>query len=181
MLEQEHQEYLLKLARQSIHDRLHGVRSATEPQGSPDLEKPCGAFVTLKINGRLRGCIGNIRSTAPLYKTVSEMAVAAATQDPRFPPLESPELDTSHIEISVLSPMIRVENFREIQVGRDGLFIRNGACSGLLLPQVPVEWEWDRNKFLEQTCRKAGLPPKAWKDPDTEIFRFSAEVFGEEE
>ena len=109
------------------------------------------------------------------------MAAAAAPQDPRFPPLDATDLERAHIEISVLTPLEKVDAPDQIQVGVHGLFIKKEFYSGLLLPQVPVEWRWDRDTFLQQTCRKAGLPPDAWMDPKTEIFRFSAEVFGEEE
>lgn len=180
-MDKEQQDYLLQLARRSIREKLAGGRiAAPEPPAWDAMRQHCGAFVTLKTQGRLRGCIGNISSTEPLYRTIGEMAVAAATHDPRFPPMAPDELDGAHIEISVLTPLEKVDRPEEIHVGVHGLLIRKGRMSGLLLPQVPVEWNWDRETFLEHTCRKAGLPPNAWKEPDTEIFRFSADVFGEE-
>lgn len=173
--------YLLELGRNTIAAKLDGRAHEVESPDSDELNSPCGAFVTIKCGGKLRGCIGNIRASKPLYETVREMAEAAATQDPRFPSMRRNELDGAHIEISVLSPFEKVSSPDEIEVGRDGLYITKGMRSGLLLPQVATEWGWDRNTFLSQTCYKAGLPLDAWKHPDTEIFRFTAEVFGEEE
>lgn len=176
----EQRKYLLALARNSIREKLGGGRPAPQTPESSELHQPCGAFVTLKRQGRLRGCIGNIKTNDPLYETVSRMAVAAATEDPRFPAMQSEELDQAHIEISVLTPMKRISDPQSVIVGEHGLYIRKNYLSGLLLPQVPVEWGWDRETFLSQTCRKAGLPETAWKDPDTEIYCFTAEVFGED-
>jgi AmmeMemoRadiSam system protein A len=108
-----------------------------------------------------------------------EMAAAAAFHDPRFRPLGEEELADLDVEISVLTPMQRVEKVETIEVGKHGLYIEKGRCRGLLLPQVAVEYRWDRTTFLEQTCCKAGLPPQAWKDPDTRIFTFTAEIFSD--
>ena len=180
-MNQEQKEYLLSLARESIRAKLEKRRHAPEPPGDSELIRECGAFVTLKTNGQLRGCIGNIRAHAPLYETICEMAVAAATQDPRFSPMKADELGSAHIEISALTPFEKITSADEIEVGRDGLFIKHGYNSGLLLPQVATEYGWDKYTFLEQTCRKASLPAEAWKDPEAEIYRFSAEVFGERE
>lgn len=136
-----------------------------------------GAFVTLKRNGELRGCIGNIVGTASLGETVAQMAKAAATADPRFPPLKPEELKGLELEISVLTPLEPVIDPNDIVVGRHGLFIVYGNNRGLLLPQVATEQGWDRETFLEQTCWKAGLPPGAWRNPGAQIYKFSAEVF----
>ena len=114
----------------------------------------------------------------PLYQVVSQMAIVAATEDPRFPPVTADELPEIKIEISVLSPPKPVKDVEEIKVGRDGLIIRKGWASGLLLPQVPVEWGWSREEFLRQVSLKAGLPPDAWRE--AELYRFTAQVFGEE-
>ena len=131
--------------------------------------------------GELRGCIGQIEARQPLVETVADCAVSAALRDPRFRPLTARELDAgTEIEISVLTPMERVSSIEEIEVGRDGLLIRQNYRSGLLLPQVAVEWGWDRDTFLAQTCRKAGLPLDAWQH-GAEIYRFQAEIFGEHE
>ena len=147
-----------------------------EPQ-SRILREKRGAFVTLKIGGMLRGCIGMIRAAQPLYLTIFEMAQAAAFEDPRFMPITEKELTDIEIEISVLSPLVRVENIDEIKVGRDGLMILLNQHSGLLLPQVATEHGWDKTTFLEQTCLKAGIPKNSYKDKSAEIYRFSAEIF----
>jgi AmmeMemoRadiSam system protein B/AmmeMemoRadiSam system protein A len=136
-----------------------------------------GAFVTLTKRGNLRGCIGNITGTKPLIATVAEMTRAAALEDPRFRPIRPEELPDIEFEISVLTPIRRVSNVEEIVVGRDGIIITRGYNRGLLLPQVATEYGWDRETFLEQTCLKAGLPKDAWKDRNTIIEAFSAEVF----
>jgi len=129
----------------------------------------------------LRGCIGNFQPRQPLYKSIAEMAVAAASKDPRFPPLQRVDLASISLEISVLSPLEKIANVEEIEVGRDGIYLEHGYHRGVLLPQVATEYGWDRATFLEQTCHKAGLPPDAWQRPETTIYRFSAEIFNEEE
>ena len=136
-----------------------------------------GAFVTLTRKGQLRGCIGHIIGDKPLITTVAEMAEAAALEDPRFPPVKPPELPEIEFEISVLTPIREIKDVNEILVGRDGIIITKGWNRGLLLPQVATEYGWDRITFLENTCRKAQLPKDAWKDKDTKIEIFSAEVF----
>jgi AmmeMemoRadiSam system protein A len=143
------------------------------------LAAPGAAFVTLTKNGRLRGCIGYTEAVAPLFKVVQECSVAAATEDPRFPPVSSNELPSLRVEISVLTPLVPIRP-EEVEVGRHGLMVAQGRMRGLLLPQVPVEWGWDRETFLDQTCVKAGLPPSAWRHGAT-LRAFTAEVFGEEE
>ena len=135
-----------------------------------------GAFVTLTKNGELRGCIGHIIGTQPLITTVSEMTKAAAMDDPRFSNVSPSELPDIEFEISVLTPIREIKDINEIVVGRDGIIISKGMYRGLLLPQVATDYGWDRNVFLEQTCRKAGLPTGAWKDKDTKIEIFSAEI-----
>jgi AmmeMemoRadiSam system protein A len=172
---------LLTLARRSIEHYLRDGSRIELPKAEGLLAEPCGAFVTLTRRGTLRGCIGHLVGYAPLVETVREMAIAAATEDPRFRnvrPEELPELD---IEISVLSPLRRVKDVAEIEVGTHGILIRQGRQQGVLLPQVATEYGWDRETFLAHTCLKAGLPTEAWKDPATSIEIFSAEVFGEKE
>ena len=141
------------------------------------LNEKRGAFVTIKIRGMLRGCIGLIRAAKPLYQTVIEMAQASAFHDPMFAPLTEEELNHIEIEISALTPLVRVQNLEEIEVGRDGLMIVHEMHSGLLLPQVATENRWDRITFLEQTCLKAGLPKSSYKEKSAQIYRFSADVF----
>ena len=170
---------LLQIARASIQAELAGKKPpAANVQGT--LEEKRGAFVSLKKRGHLRGCIGLIEAKKPLARTVEEMAVAAAFQDPRFEPVRREELKDLKLEISVLTPLRRIADVGEIEVGIHGLYIRKGIRAGLLLPQVATEYGWDRDTFLRETCCKAGLAPDAWRDPETEIYRFSADVFGEE-
>ena len=135
--------------------------------------------MTLTNHGRLRGCIGFTAATEPLYLTVRDTATLAALRDPRFQPVTVSELSKLQYEVSVLSPMRRARDVREIQVGEHGLMMKNGNHEGLLLPQVPVEQHWDRTTFLRETCMKAGMAPECWRDEDTDIFRFTAVVFGD--
>lgn len=177
-LTQSEKEELLKIARGSINGYLKNGK-APEFEVSDNLKKFGAAFVTLEKQGNLRGCIGYTTAVEPLFQTVSSCAVQAAVNDRRFTPVTYDELKDIHIEISVLSPMQPVESLDEIKVGRDGLMIFKGTNRGLLLPQVAEEYGWDRIRFLEQTCRKAGLPSNAYKSPDAVIYKFQAVIFGE--
>jgi AmmeMemoRadiSam system protein B/AmmeMemoRadiSam system protein A len=168
---------LLKIARDVVETYCRGVKPPKPEVDSPTLNEPRGAFVTLHKDGKLRGCIGHIRARKPLIETIVEMAEAAAFQDPRFPPVTSEELGQLEYEISVLTPLRRIKDVEEIQVGIHGIYMKRGVSSGLLLPQVAAEWGWDRTTFLKHTCTKAGLPEDAWKDKKTEIYIFSADVF----
>lgn len=170
---------LLGLARRTIEQYLANGKKVPLPEAVGILLEQCGAFVTLHKKGELRGCIGNMIGRAPLVETIREMAIAAATQDPRFHKVSAQELSEIDIEISVLSPMKRVKDVGEIKVGTHGILMRRGMYQGVLLPQVATEYGWNRDTFLEHTCYKAGLPADAWKDPETVIEIFSAEVFGE--
>jgi AmmeMemoRadiSam system protein A len=145
------------------------------------LAEPSGAFVTIRQKGELRGCIGYIESPHPLALVVSEVAVKAATEDPRFAPMTQSDLARATLEVSILTPLRQITDVSEIEVGTHGLLLELGRHRGLLLPQVASEYGWDRETFLESTARKAGLPGKAWKDPDANIFIFSAEIVSEEE
>jgi len=169
---------LLSIARESIRAYLDG-KPYRLPQLPANLRVPSGAFVTLHQHGELRGCIGTFRETVPLCQIISEMACQAAFNDYRFNPLTVDEIDSIDIEISVLTPMKRIYNPESVVVGRDGLYIVKGNRSGVLLPQVPVEEKWDREVFLKHTCLKAGLPSDSWRDPETELYVFQAEIFGE--
>jgi len=173
--------FLLKLARKVIKTKLSNQKLDIAPPSSPIMKEMRGAFVTLKKNDRLRGCIGYIEAVKPLFDTICDMAEAAAFKDYRFPPVKAGEVSRLSIEISVLSPITEIDDPSIIKVGKHGLIISRGARRGLLLPQVPVEWGWDRDKFLGQTCIKANLPEEAWKSPDTKIEIFTAEIFSEEE
>jgi AmmeMemoRadiSam system protein A len=168
---------LLKIARTTIESRIKGKDAPEFTPDSETLKENRGAFVSLHRKGNLRGCIGHIQATKPLYKTIQEMAISAAFQDPRFEPMSEKELEDLDIEISVLTPMKPVTDINEIEVGKHGLMIVKDYYSGLLLPQVATEYGWDRETFLEHTCMKAGLPVNAWKDSDTKIYAFSADVF----
>jgi AmmeMemoRadiSam system protein A len=171
------QQLLKQIARDAIASALEG-REYVVPGSLPDtLESPCGAFVTLTRDRELRGCIGHITASAPLAHTVREVAMAAAFEDPRFSPVTGKEWDKIDLEISVLTPLERVESIEDITPGIHGLYVRRGMKTGLLLPQVATDYGWDRATFLEQTCRKAGLRKSDWKDPDTEIYWFKAQVF----
>jgi AmmeMemoRadiSam system protein B/AmmeMemoRadiSam system protein A len=177
-LTKEDKEELLTIARKTVNEYVKNKKIPHFEVESEALQEKCGAFVTLKKkNGTLRGCIGHIVAEKPLFLVIRDMAIAAATQDYRFPPVTSSEINDIEIEISVLTPMQRVNNVDEIKVGRDGLLIKRGYMSGLLLPQVPVEQGWDKATFLEHTCYKAGLPADAWKS--SELWKFQAIVFSE--
>lgn len=172
------QRELLKIARDTI---VSCVSSGASPSGevtSSGLNLESGCFVTIKQKGELRGCIGNFVSDKPLHKLVREMAVAAATQDPRFYPMKPRDLGDFEVEISVLSPLSRASSIEEITVGIHGIYIVKGSYRGVLLPQVATDYGWDRDTFLRHTCIKAGLPENAWKG-DCDIFIFTAQVFGE--
>lgn len=167
---------LKELAKNSIEKVLFGKKE--EKLNIPQaLRKKMGAFVCLKTRGELKGCIGYIKGVMPLDDTIREMAVQAAFHDPRFIPLEQEEWKNTEIEISVLTPMKRIKDIEEIEVGFHGLYIENGFNTGLLLPQVATENRWDRITFLEYTCMKAGLSRDAWKSRETQIYIFSADVF----
>jgi AmmeMemoRadiSam system protein B/AmmeMemoRadiSam system protein A len=176
-LKEAEKQVLKEIARTTIACRL-GNKPLPQFQGITDtLQEPRGAFVTLEKNHRLRGCIGFIHATKPLWKTVQEMAESAAFRDPRFTPLTKEEWPAVEVEISVLTPMQEIKDPSRIEVGKHGLYIVKGPYRGLLLPQVATDYGWDRETFLAQTCTKAGLPIEAWKDPDTTIYVFAADVF----
>jgi len=182
MLNDSQRKRLLQIARESITSYLKDGKKKNFTESDPILNEPMGAFVTLHERGQLRGCIGNMIGRGPLYQTVTDMAVEAATGDPRFPQVSSGEMDKIDIEISVLSPLKRVKSYEEVKIPGHGVLVRRGFSSGVYLPQVATETGWNREEFLTSLCgHKAGLPPDAWKDPSTEIYVFSAEVFGEKE
>ncbi len=168
---------LLRIARSAIESKCQGRPLPECIPSTEKLKELRGAFVCVHKKGMLRGCIGTLEATSPLCKCVEEMAQAAAFRDPRFRPVTEEELPYLDVEISVLTPFSEVEDPADIQVGLHGLLIRKGYLSGLLLPQVASERNWDCITFLQETCRKAGLPADAWKDKDTKIYVFSADVF----
>ena len=170
---------LLDLARASVRAASGDPAPLPPEPRDPDLLRPGAAFVTLHLEDELRGCIGHVRHEQPLWVSVREMAAAAATRDSRFPAVSPHEIPDLSIEISVLSPRRKIAGPADIVVGRDGLYVRLGASSGLLLPQVASDRNWSAEEFLEQTCGKAGLPADAWRRPDAALEAFSAEVFSE--
>ena len=171
---------LMKIARTSVETAVRDRKMYLVGTTSfPRLEEARGAFVTLKEHGELRGCIGYITPMKSLAETVRDVAAYAALEDTRFTPVTTKELPLLEYEVSVMSPLRRVLDIKEIKVGKHGLIMKQGDIEGILLPQVPVEEKWDRDTFIEETCLKAGLPRQAWKDDDTDIFMFTALVFGE--
>lgn len=171
------QRALLRIARRALEQKLLGIPPSSAEPPSASLQCPGGAFVTLHQNVHLRGCIGRIESSAPLFQTVAACAVSAAMDDPRFNPVQPEEVPLLRIEISVLSPLSDVRP-EQIELGSHGLLISQGARRGLLLPQVPGPWGWDREQFLSQTCIKAGLPADAWRR-GARVQAFTAQVFEE--
>jgi len=183
--------FLVELARKAVEEYLKSRKRISVPENiSEKLLQPCGVFVTINTirdgEKELRGCIGYPYPTTPLVQAVIESAISSATQDPRFYPLSLSELDNVVFEVSVLTPpqLIEVkkpsEYLPKIMVGKDGLIVERGMFKGLLLPQVPVEWEWDEEEFLCQCCIKAGLPPDCWLLKDAKIYNFQAIIFEEE-
>jgi AmmeMemoRadiSam system protein A len=176
-LSEEERQELLKIARTAIENHFRGNPVPIPAPSCEKLKENRGAFVCVKKKGMLRGCMGSFEADEPVYKAVEVLAQAAAFRDPRFTALHEDELPYLDLEISVLTPLTEVKDPDEIQVGAHGIFIRRGMRSGVLLPQVATERNWDRITFLEETCRKAGLPLDAWRDEETKIYVFSADVF----
>jgi uncharacterized protein len=183
--------FLVRLAREAVKEYLSTGTTINVPENTPKkLFEHCGVFVTINRledgDKRLRGCIGYPYPTNPLVEAVIDSALNAATQDPRFYPLVSSELAQVVFEVSALTPpeVVKVENPKEymakIKVGKDGLIVEKGSYKGLLLPQVPVDWEWCEEAFLCQCCAKAGLPPDSWLTKGAKIYKFQALVFEEE-
>jgi AmmeMemoRadiSam system protein A len=170
---------LLDIARRAISAAVVEKQILNFPPPSESLSTPAGAFVTLHRAGRLRGCVGQVESPDPLSETVARSAISAALHDPRFPPVEPAEVQSLEIEISVLSPPEPISP-DSIVIGRHGLIVSQGERRGLLLPQVAVERQWSKERFLEETCSKAGLPRNAWREPATLILAFEAEIFSDE-
>jgi AmmeMemoRadiSam system protein A len=172
---------LVEMARRAIAERVSGW-PAPDPDEPPleELRRCAGAFVTLtrRKDGQLRGCVGLPEAKLPLGQVVARVAVAAALHDSRFPPVTAVELDDLHVHVSVLGPIEPIAAV-DVVIGVHGLVVRADGRSGLLLPQVPVEHEWTREQFLEATCRKAGLPAGRWREPECELYAFTAVVFGE--
>ena len=178
-------ERLIKLARNSISCFFSKKEPVISNEIKSKFKEKQGVFVTLKINNELRGCIGYAEGIFPLYEAVINAAKAAAFSDPRFAPLTEEEFKKVRVEVSILTEpeLIKVskpeEYMEKIKIGEDGLIVKSTYGSGLLLPQVPIEWKWDVKEFLEHICEKAGLEKDAWKDLQNKIYKFQAEVFEE--
>ncbi|KPJ63110.1 MAG: hypothetical protein AMS15_01770 [Planctomycetes bacterium DG_23] len=183
-MDKKYKKELLSIARQAVEAAVRGEKLPELKSTTEELQTKSGVFVTIKNKGRLRGCLGQFTSELPLYQTVTEMAVASATQDPRFlgDPITPAELSEIDIEISVLSPLKRLENPLDFELGKHGISIKRGLRSGCFLPQVATETAWSKEEFLSHCCwSKAGLQPDAWKDKDTEISVFTAEIIEEKD
>lgn len=178
-LNKRQQQILLKLARDTITQWVTSRTLPELPTGEPIFEEPRAVFVTLHKHGQLRGCIGTLEPREPLAVAVRSAAISAATQDPRFPPVTAAEIPELEIEISVLSPLRRVESADEIEVGKHGVVVAAGMRRGVFLPQVPIEQGWDRETMLNYLClHKAGLPADAWRC-GAELWVFTTQVFSE--
>ncbi|MDD5226159.1 MAG: AmmeMemoRadiSam system protein B [Candidatus Omnitrophica bacterium] len=172
---------LLQIARSTAENYVRAGKIPELSPSAPALKQPMGAFVTLRENGQLRGCIGRFEPSEPLYKTVQQMAASAATQDPRFKPVSADELGKLEYEISVLSPLKNIKSAEEIELGKHGVAISKGIHHGVFLPQVATETGWSKEEFLGELCsQKAGLPRDCWKDPEVNLQVFTADVFSEE-
>jgi len=180
-MEEVQKQILLKTARDTVEAVVKGKSQCVFESADPALNANCGCFVTLKTQGRLRGCIGQFTSDIPLIELVAEMAKSSVSADPRFvnDRLTVDELNQLEIEISVLSPLERTDDPLSLRPGTDGIYIKKGFASGCFLPQVATEAGWSKEEFLSYCCaHKAGLSSDAWKEPDTEVYLFTAEVFG---
>ena len=168
---------LLRLASEAITAYVNRAAVPSDPEALGG--RTGAAFVTIHSRGELRGCIGHLGTNDALGRVVPRCAVAACSTDPRFPPIALSELRDLEIEVSLLGPLERIAGPQDVEIGRHGLVVQQGSHRGLLLPQVAIEWKWDAETFLAQTCRKAGLHPDAWKT-GAEMWRFEAEVFGDQ-
>jgi AmmeMemoRadiSam system protein A len=177
MLDDGERTAVIDLARDAVTSAVLGGPSP-EPPSIPPFTRFAGAFVTLTSAGELRGCIGQVEPREPLGAVIVHCAAAAALEDPRFPPVSPSDLPSLRLEVSILSPAEEVTDTNHIVVGRHGLIVAQNGFRGLLLPQVATEHGWTRDQFLEQTCRKAGLPRDAWQR-GARVYSFEAEVFGE--
>jgi AmmeMemoRadiSam system protein A len=176
-LDDNEKSFLLRLAKDVIEKTAQGIKITPPPFYSEKLKEKYGVFVSLHMNKELRGCIGYVEGIQPLQTAVMEMAKSAAFHDPRFEPVDIKEVAKLDIEISVLSPLKEIKDITAIQIGVHGIVIEKGFYRGLLLPQVATEYQWDVETFLNHSCMKAGLSQEAWKEKDTKIFIFSAEIF----
>lgn len=170
---------LLRVARETLTSALRDGTVAITPPSPDDPATPRNAFVTLTQSGHLRGCTGTLSAERPLTPTIAELVVSSAVRDPRFPPMRPEELPGTAIEISVLSEPVE-SSADEVEIGRHGVIVERGFRRALLLPQVAIEHRLSREQLLDAVCEKAGLPRHAWREPDTRLLTFTAEVFGED-
>jgi len=179
LINEDEQRFVLDVVRKTI---VEYVTDGNTPEFTTDNSKfiqKRGAFVTLsEKSGALRGCIGYVEPIKPLLQTIVEMSIACSTRDPRFRPVTTDEFPNLDVEVSVLTPLEKIRDVETIEIGKHGLMIKKGSASGLLLPQVATEYGWDRDRFLQETCRKAGLKKDAWEESDADLSIFSAQVFG---
>ena len=181
-MDEKDKKVLLSIARKSIESAITDTPSEqTQIEiTSPELKEKSGAFVTLRTHGKLRGCIGRMVSDIPLHKLVSEMAVSAAKEDPRFSQIQPSELESLEIDISVLSPLQKIDDPLDVELGTHGIYITKGSSTGCFLPQVAVETGWTKEEFLSQCCSmKAGLSPDAWKKKNVDVYIFTSEIISE--
>jgi uncharacterized protein len=169
---------ILELARQAVEEAVRQRQLLTEIPRVQIFDERCGVFVTLTVAGKLRGCIGVVEAKAPLGESIVRCATESALEDPRFCPMQPEELSRLEIEVSLLSPLERIQP-EQVEIGKHGLLVERGYRRGLLLPQVAVEHRFDREQFLRETCYKAGLPTDAWKMPETRVYGFSCEIVQE--
>ncbi len=183
-MDEKDKKVLLQIARKSVESAVKGIsknQTQAEPF-SPVLKEKNGAFVTLRTQGKLRGCVGRMVSDTPLHRLVSEMAVSAATEDSRFNQIEPSELDDLEIDISVLSPLQKVEDPLDFELGIHGIYIKKGSATGCFLPQVATDTGWTKEEFLTHCCStKAGMSPDAWKKEDVEVYIFTSEIISEKD
>ena len=176
-----HEARLLEIARAAVEAAAKGEpKPDHHADEAPQLQQHLGAFVTLHKQGQLRGCIGRFLPDEPVWQVVAQMARSAATEDPRFQPVSKSELADIDIEISVLSPLVKTDDPMSLELGVHGIYIKSGFQSGTFLPQVATECDMTKEEFLSACCaHKAGLPPDAWKDPETEVYLYTAQIFKE--
>ncbi|OGV97237.1 hypothetical protein A2W24_04400 [Microgenomates group bacterium RBG_16_45_19] len=180
MMDESSKQAALTLAREALRTHFGLIKAAPPMPTAAIFQEQRGVFVTLTMGGKLRGCIGDLEANKPLCRAITELAVAAATRDPRFPPLVAAELDQVDLEISLLTPLQPVSHWHEIKLSQHGVMVENQGRRGLFLPQVATETMWDLETFLRILCsQKAGLPPDAYLDPKTKLFTFEAEVIKE--
>jgi hypothetical protein len=171
---------IVNIVKQTLKEKFEGNDFIPSAEEMGLLKEPLGVFVTLKKDGKLRGCIGNFESQKPLWQNIKEMALASAFEDDRFTPLQKEELKNLEIEISILSPMKKINSIEEIELGKHGVYIKQGRQNGVFLPQVAKSTGWDKETFLNKLCmEKAGLEAGCWNNPKTEIFIFTSLVVSE--